>query len=141
MMLETDTLYAFIKKSDWLKPTADELILKIKNGSFGTVYVPRETLHEIYYVSIAEGVSINEVISRIAALTSIDNLTFLDTTTEIDLLALTIMKQYGLTSIFDAYYAATALNQVPDHTIISTDNIYDKIPNITRIHPKELLKK
>jgi len=139
MMVETDVLYAFIKKSDWLKPLADELILKIKNGEFGIVYAPRETLHEIYYVSAEEKVSVDELISRVAALTSIDNLVFLNTTVEIDLLALVIMRQYGVTSIFDAYYAATALNQVSDHTVISTDEVFDKIPGLTRIHPRELL--
>jgi hypothetical protein len=48
------------------------------------------------------------------------------------------MKQYGLESIFDAYYAATALNQVPDHSIISTDTVFERIPGITRIDPREI---
>ena len=48
------------------------------------------------------------------------------------------MKQYKIESIFDAYYAATALNQVPDHTIISTDEVFDAIPGITRIDPQKL---
>jgi hypothetical protein len=46
------------------------------------------------------------------------------------------MKQYKIESIFDAYYAATALNQVPKHTIISTDEIFDVIPGIIRIDSK-----
>src|SRR4030043_1554091 len=116
-MIETDILYAYIKKKDWLKPTANTVISRITEGEFGTVYASRETLHEIYYVSKAEGVSTDELIARTAALTAIDNLTFLDTTYEIDLLALALIRQYGLTSIFDAYYVATALNQIEDHTI------------------------
>ena len=62
------------------------------------------------------------------SLKAIDNLTFLDTTFEIDLLALALIRQYGFTSLFDAYYAATALNQVDHHTIISTDTLFDCIP-------------
>jgi predicted nucleic acid-binding protein len=136
-MIETDMLYAYVKKEDWLKPTAKKLISRIISGEFGTVYASREALHEIYYVSKAEGVSTDELITRTAALTSIDNLTFLDSTCEIDLLALALIRQYGFTSIFDAYYAATALNQIEDHTIISTDTIFDCIPGIKRIDPKE----
>ncbi len=96
----------------------------------GKFYTSREVIHEIYYVSIEEGLKIDELISRIASLFAIRNLIFLDTNYEIDLLALTLMRQYNLKSIFDAYYAATALNQVPDHTIISTDNIFDNVPGI-----------
>lgn len=139
MLIETDMMYAFVKKSDRLKKTADRLIWRIKEGELGEVAASRETIHELYYVSMREGVSIDEYISRVAALTAIDHLTFLPTTTEIDLLALTLMRQYGLESIFDAYHAATALNQVEDHTLISTDHVFDKVPSIKRIEPSQLV--
>ncbi|MEZ0345310.1 MAG: type II toxin-antitoxin system VapC family toxin [Infirmifilum sp.] len=138
MMVETDLLYAYVKRDDWLKPVADALIHKIAGGELGPVYASRESLHEIYYISVQEGVSLDEIIARFALLTSIDNLVFLETTHEVDLLALILMKQYGFSSIFDAYYAATALNQVPDHTIISTDTVFDKVPGLTRVDPRTL---
>ncbi|MBE0511896.1 PIN domain-containing protein [Candidatus Bathyarchaeota archaeon] len=138
MMIETDMLYAYVKKEDWLKTTAYNVVSRIMKGELGTVYASRESIHELYYVSKEEGVSIDEYISRVAALTAIKNLTFTETTYEIDLLALTLMKQYKIESIFDAYYAATALNQVPDHSIISTDAVFDAIPGITRIDPREM---
>lgn len=138
MMIETDMLYAYVKKEDWLKTTAYNIISRIMKGEFGTVYASRESLHEMYYVSKEEEVSIDEYISRAAALTAIKNLTFLETTYEIDLLALTLMKQYKMKSVFDAYYAATALNQVPDRSIISTDAVFDTIPGIKRIDPREI---
>ncbi len=72
------------------------------------------------------------------SLKAIDNLTFLDTTFEIDLLALALIRQYGFTSLFDTYYAATALNQVDDNTIISTDTVFDCIPGIKRIDPRKI---
>ena len=137
-MIETDMLYAYVKKEDWLKETATNTISKIEKGEFGQVYVPRECLHEIYYVSKEEGVSIDELIRRAATLTAIQNLSFLETTFEIDLLALVLMRQYGFTSIFDAYYAATALNQIEDHTIISTDKVFDCIPGLIRIDPRKI---
>jgi predicted nucleic acid-binding protein len=137
-MIETDMLYAYIKKEDWLKSTAKAVISRIIRGEFGAVYASREALHEIYYVSKEEGVSTDELIARGAALTAIENLTFLETTFEIDLLALALIRQYGFTSIFDAYYAATALNQVEDHTIISTDKVFDTVPGIKRIDPRKI---
>ncbi|MEM3130747.1 MAG: PIN domain-containing protein, partial [Nitrososphaerota archaeon] len=134
-MIETDILYAFIKKEDWLKATAENIIKRIVVGEFGIVYTSRECLHELYYISKEEGVSLDEYIARAASITAIENLKFLETTYEIDLLALTLMRQYNLKSIFDAYYAATALNQVEDHKIISTDDVYGTIPGLIRIDP------
>ncbi|MEM1631050.1 MAG: type II toxin-antitoxin system VapC family toxin [Thermofilum sp.] len=138
MMIETDVLYAYVKREDWLKPVADKLLRRVAEGEFGTVYASCESLHEMYYVSLEEGVPLDEIILRFALLTSIDNLVFLETTHEVDLLALTLMKQFKLSSIFDAYYAATALNQVPDHTIVTTDTVYDRIPGLRRVDPREL---
>jgi len=137
-MIETDMLYAYVKKEDWLKPTANGVMSRIIKGELGTVYASREALHEIYYVSKEEGVSADELIARFAALTAIENLSFLETTFEIDLLALALIRQYGFASIFDAYYAATALNQVEDHTIISTDTVFNSVPGIKRVDPREI---
>lgn len=137
-MIETDMLYAYTKEEDRLKPVADKVFEKIVKGELGIVYASRESLHELYYVSKKEGMSLDEYISRAAALTAIENLKFVETTYQIDLLALTLMRQYRIESLFDAYYAATALNQVPDHTIISTDEVFDMIPGIKRIDPHTL---
>ena len=138
-MLETDVLYAYVKEKDWLQPTADKLVNEMAEGKLGPIGVSREVLHELYHVSTAEGVSIDEIVSRFAALTTIRNLNFVETTHEIDLLALTLMRQYRIDSIFDAYYAAAALNQDPDRTIVSTDEVFDKIPGFKRVDPRELL--
>jgi predicted nucleic acid-binding protein len=138
MIIETDLLYAYVKKEDWLKHTAHAVMARISKGELGTVYASREALHELYYVSKEEGVSTDELLARSAALTAIDNLKFIETTFAIDLLALALIKQYKLTSIFDAFYAATALNQVDDHTIISTDTVFDMIPGVKRVDPREL---
>jgi len=138
MMIETDMLYAHIKSDDWLKPTAEKLMRRIARGEFGTVLTSREVLHELYYVSMEEGVDLDSYIGRLVALTSIPNLSYLDTTSEIDILAATLMKQFSLTSVFDAYFSATALNAVPDHVIISTDEIFDKVTGIKRTDPRTL---
>jgi predicted nucleic acid-binding protein len=141
MMIETDVLYAFVKRSDWLKPTADRVMWMVKEGELGEVSASREALHELYYVSREEGVELDVLLTRAAALTSIDNLRFLPTTVEVDLLALALMKQYRLASIFDAYHAATALNQVRDHILVSTDEVFERVPGLKRVDPREIAEK
>ena len=61
-MIETDILYAHIKRDDWLKSTAEKLLREISTGKYGQVIVSRETLHEIYYVSQDEGVSLDIIL-------------------------------------------------------------------------------
>ncbi|MEM1512007.1 MAG: type II toxin-antitoxin system VapC family toxin [Candidatus Jordarchaeales archaeon] len=139
MLIESDVLYAYVKADDWLKPVARKLIKMIEEGCFGEVYASREVLHELYYVSVNEGVSLDELISRTASLVNIKNLVFLETDATTDLLAFTLMRQYGLTSLFDAYYAATTLSKVQDRTIVSTDKVFDKIPVIRRVDPRGLV--
>jgi predicted nucleic acid-binding protein len=138
-MLETDLLYAYVKREDWLKPVASKVIRDVAEGRYGVVHVSREALHELYYVSMHEGVSLDDYITRAASITAIDNLVFYPTTFEVDLLALVLMKQYGIGSIFDAYHAATVLNMEGDHTIISTDSVFDKVPGIKRLDPREIV--
>jgi len=138
LMIEADMLYAHVKTEDWLKPTAEKLMRRIVRGEFGVVFTSREVLHELYYVSMEEGVPLESYISRLAALTALPNLKYLDTTSEIDLLAATLMRQFKLNSIFDAYYAATALNAVEDHTIASTDEVFDGVTGVNRIDPRKL---
>ena len=77
-------------------------------------------------------------LEKIVALTRISNLIWVPTDIEIDLTALTLMIEYEINSIFDAYYAATTLLRDPDKVIISTDKVYDKVPGIKRVDPREL---
>lgn len=139
MIIETDLLYAYVKKEDWLKQTAVNLIENIADGKYGEVMASRECLHELYYVSMEEGVELDEVISRFGALIAIENLSFLETTPELDLTALTLMKQYKFSSIFDAHHAAAALEQDEEKTIVSTDDVYDKVPGLTRKDPRDIV--
>lgn len=137
MMLESDVLYAVVKPSDWLKGPAERILKKVVAGDLGKVHASRESLHELYYVSMEEGVSVEGYLSRLASLTSIPNLEFLATDRDADMLAVSLIKQFGLTSIFDAYYAATCLSKVEDRTMVSADGVYDRIPGIRRIDPRE----
>ncbi len=141
MLIETDILFAHIKEKDWLKETAEEFLRAVQNGKFGTVYTCRESLHELYYLLDRSGSTPQEALSRIGALTRIKNIEWPSTTTDTDLLALSLIATYDIASVFDAYHAASCLLADPDHTIISTDSIYDRIPRIKRIEPKAAVEK
>jgi len=85
------------------------------------------------------GLSNREILNRDGALTSIPNLKWVPTTVDTDLMALALMDQYGLTSIFDAYNAATCLLYDKDRKMISTDSAYDKVIGLSRIDPRNLV--
>ena len=98
-------------------------------------------IHELYYLASELSWKPSESLSRIGALTQIKNLEWLPTTTDTDLLALSLIATYGLASVFDAYHAASCLLGDPERTIVSTDAIYDKVQNIKRIEPQVVVKK
>jgi predicted nucleic acid-binding protein len=141
LLLESDVLFAHIKETDWLKKDADQLLSEIEKGSFGTVYASRETLHELYYLSSKVGWFPQKALSKVASLTQIKNLSWLPTTTDVDLLALSLLATYDISSVFDAYHAAACLLTDPEHTIISTDGVYDRIKNLTRLEPRSAIER
>jgi len=58
-----------------------------------------EVLRELYYVSMEEDVSLDAYILRVAALSVVRNLTYLDTTFDIDPTDVTFDKVTGLRRI------------------------------------------
>ncbi len=141
MMIESDLLFAHLKESDWLKESSEAILTAINSGRLKRVYVSREAIHELYYVVSRMGLAPAEVLARIGALTAIRNLTWTTTTTDTDMLALSLIATYKLTSVFDAYHAAACLLDDPERTIVSTDSVYEAIPQIKRVDPRELEKR
>jgi len=137
-MLETDVLFAHIKEEDWLKKDAETILEEVVSGRLGQVLASREALHELYYLLARSNLAAGDILSKVGALTSIANLVGVPTATDTDLLALSLMATYGLTSVFDSYHAATCLLEDTSHEIISTDDIYDKIGRIKRKDPRLL---
>ncbi|MDG6909679.1 MAG: hypothetical protein JRN08_04850 [Nitrososphaerota archaeon] len=43
---------------------------------------------------------------------------------------------FRVPGLFDAIYAATALNQDDERKILSTDEVYDRVAGITRVDPR-----
>jgi hypothetical protein len=95
-------------------------------------------IHELYYV-FSDAAPVPIILGNAAYLGTLENITYIDSTREILLSALDLITSYDLKSLFDAIYAATALTKhVPDNTILSTGQDYDKISCIERIDPRNL---
>ena len=138
LLLESDVFFAYIKKDDWLKKAATAIIEAIEKGRLSPVQASTEVFHGLYYV-FSDYVPLQTIIANVARIATIDNLNFIAPEYATYLTALSIMDTYGITSISDAIYVATALSAgVPDHTIISTDKKYDSIKGLKRIDPQKL---
>ncbi|MGB9622687.1 MAG: type II toxin-antitoxin system VapC family toxin [Candidatus Bathyarchaeia archaeon] len=138
MLIESDLFIAYMKKEDWLKESAEKIFRGIEEGKIPGVQVSSEIFHEIYYV-FTDYVPLDTLLKNQAKMATMENITYIDATREIYLSALELMSTYKVNSIFDAIYAATTLTEkVPDNTIVSTDNVYEKIKGIRRIDPREI---
>jgi len=138
LLLESDIFIAYMKKEDWLKERAMAVIKAVENGRLSPVEASTEIFHELYYV-FSDYAPLHVIMADEAKIATIKNLKYIDPSYTTYLTALNIMDTYEVTSIFDAIYAATALSvKVPDHTIISTDKIYDAIKGIKRLDPRQL---
>jgi len=138
LLLESDIFIAYMKKEDWLKKAATAIIEAIEKGKLSPVQASTEVFHELYYV-FSDYVPLQTIIANEARIATINNVNFIAPEYLTYLTALSIMDTYGITSIFDAIYVATALSaDVPDHTIISTDKKYDAVKGLKRIDPQKL---
>ncbi|KPV63165.1 MAG: hypothetical protein AOA66_1015 [Candidatus Bathyarchaeota archaeon BA2] len=138
MLLESDVFIAYMKKEDWLKKVATAIIDAVEKGRLRPVQASTEVFHELYYV-FSDYAPLQTIMANEAKIATIKNLNYIAPEYITYLTALSIMDTYGITSIFDAIYAATALSaNVPDHTIISTDEKYDFIKGLKRIDPQKL---
>jgi predicted nucleic acid-binding protein len=138
MLIESDLIIAYMKKEDWLKEHAEKIFRAIEENGLVGVKASSEVFHELYYV-FSDYASLSIILGNSAKLATMKNLSFVDPTKEVYLSALSLMETYGISSIFDAIYAATALTDtVPDHTLLSTDLVYDRIRGIKRIDPRTL---
>ena len=138
MLIESDIIIALIKRRDWLKPVAENILMLIKKGDLRPIEISTEIFHELYYVA-SEFVDLDIVLENFVKIAGLENIKFLRPKPETYITAVFIMKNYNITSIFDAIYAAHILNKdSSDNIIISTDHIYDKIPEIKRVDPSKL---
>jgi predicted nucleic acid-binding protein len=137
LLVETDIILAHVKERDWLKPYAEAPLKAAEKGEV-ELYASCEALHELYYVAVKLGLSLEQLLEKLVALAGIRNLRWVPVTERVVLAALTLMVEYGLTSNFDACYAATAQLADPDRVVVSTDSVYDRVPGLKRVDPRNL---
>jgi predicted nucleic acid-binding protein len=138
MLIENDMILAFYKKNDHLKTHATRLFSRIEEGELGSVLVPSIFSIELYYVlrNLTGVSSVRDIISHVV---TFPNISVVPSTIDHQLAALYLLENYRLGSIFDAIYAAVSLSHDnPDHTIVSTDRIYDRIEGLTRLDPTNI---
>lgn len=123
---------AYIKKSDWLKPTAEKILNRVASGVILDTYVSTATLQEIIFWFFNRNM-LRELIQATNAITHIRNIRWIDLSPEVCLTASMLIKEYNINP-FDAYHAATAISE--DKTILSTEHVYDRIKGIKRIDPE-----
>lgn len=136
ILIESDLLLAYIKKSDWLKPTAEKILSRVASGDIPDTYASTATLQEIIFWFFNRNMH-RELVQATNAITHIRNMRWIDLSPEICLTASMLIKEYEINP-FDAYHAATAVSE--DKTILSTEHIYDRIKGIKRIDPETYAK-
>jgi len=136
ILIESDLLLAYIKKSDWLKPTAEKILNRVASGDIPDTYASTATLQEIIFWFFNRNMH-RELVQATNAITHIRNMRWIDLSPEICLTASMFIKEYEINP-FDAYHAATAVSE--DKTILSTEHVYDRIKGIRRIDPETYAK-
>lgn len=136
MIIESDLIVAYAKKGDWLKPYADPVFEKLKQGAMAAG-TSAAALVELYYVLEDFGLDKTTILSKQAEVAAIKGLNIFPLTAEVLLAAQSVMRTFKVPGLFDSLYAATTLNQDKEKTILSTDEVYDRVPGIRRVDPRE----
>jgi len=127
---------AHVKSQDWLKTWADAIFNALEEGLL-TLNASSAILIELYYALEDLGFSGEAIMLKEGVLLAVKGLRFLHFNGEVMLAAQTVMRAFKMPSLFDSIYAAATLNQDPDRTILSTDEVYDRVPGIERVDPRE----
>jgi predicted nucleic acid-binding protein len=135
LIIESDLLVAHSKTSDWLKPQADLIFERLRKGSL-SLSTSAAALIELYYVLEDFGIDKGSILGKQAELAGIEGLTILPLTAEVILAAQSVMRTFRVPGLFDGLYAAATLNQDREHKILSTDEVYDRVPGIQRVDPR-----
>jgi len=120
-IIETDVIYAVMKREDSLKSLARLVLRKSRK-----LYCSSASLMEVLSVLKALG-KFESVAPKVRALGNFSNIEFLPVTPEIADKAAGIHMKKQLT-FFDSFYAATAL--VLDATLVSSDAAFESVPGL-----------
>lgn len=127
-IIETDIIYAVMKREDSLKSLARLVLRKSRK-----LYCSSASLVEV--LSVLKALDKFESVARkVGALGDFPNIEFLPVTPEIADKAAGIHTRRQLT-FFDSFYAATAL--VLNATLISSDAAFEGVPGLKYMSVKE----
>ncbi|MEM3501848.1 MAG: PIN domain-containing protein [Candidatus Bathyarchaeia archaeon] len=128
--IETDLIYAIMKREDPLKDKAKQILKRSKR-----LHCSSATIIEI--LSVLKAVNkFASVAPKLKAFGNLKNLIFLPITPDVANRAVEIHSA-GLLTFFDSFYAATALTS--DMTLISSDKAFKNIPNLKFMSVEEYL--
>jgi predicted nucleic acid-binding protein len=131
-LLENDTLFAFLDKSDPNHSAAKKLFSKLEKGDLH-VEASSVSLVEMELVYMSEHIE-GRLLDDLSAVAALPNVRYVPFSPDIAVASVYLRSSLGL-SFFDSHYAAAALGL--DGKIISFDRAYDKVPGLTRTDPSE----
>ncbi len=134
MLIESDLLIPIIKRDDRLKIASEKVLYRINSGELTGSYASTAAMQEIIFWLYNRGL-LSEAVDAVKALNLIPNLDWVPLDNGVCLQASLLMKEYRI-GPFDAYHAATALSR--DSTIVSTEHVYERIPSLTVLDPRDL---
>lgn len=128
-LIESDILYAIMKKEDSLKQSAKKVLKRSKE-----LHCSSATIVEIF--SVLKAIDKFSLAPKVSSLGNFANLRFLPVTPEVARKAAELHST-GLLTFFDSFHAGTAV--VLGMTLVSSDDAYAKIPNLTFMPVEEYL--
>lgn len=129
-LLENDTLFAFLNRSDRNHAVARRVFAKLEKGDL-KVEVSSVSLLEMELVYRSEGLE-ERLLEDLSAVAALPNVRYEALTPDVAVASAYLRRSLDL-SFFDSHYAAAALSL--DGRIISFDKAYDGVPGLTRLDP------
>lgn len=134
-VIELDMLLGLVNRRDRLHKIASNLFDKIISGELKGVKIASSALLEYELVLRSRGVAPEDIYNDILAFVRIRNLGEVPLSARVIINALDLRDRYGLT-YSDSLHAASALEY--DGAIISTDQIYGSVKELTHLDPRKI---
>ena len=131
--MENDVIFAYLNKRDPNHVTAKRIFGKLRDGEL-SVEISSVSLVEMELIYRSEKME-DKLLEDLAAMVVLPNVKYVPLTPDIAVASVYLRKTLGLT-FFDSHHAATALSS--DGKIISFDQVYERVPGLTRINPETL---
>jgi predicted nucleic acid-binding protein len=129
-LLENDVVFAYLNEYDPNHTIAERIFRKLQNGEIN-VEISSVSLIEMELIYRSEKME-DKLLKDLAAVAALPHVKYVALTPDVAVASVYLRQTLELT-FFDSHYAATALNL--DGKVISFDQVYDRVPGLTRIKP------